>query len=126
MAKDPEDLEEIEDEDEADEDDDDVDPAEDEAAVPSGDDSDDEETSLDELLAQRAAGKKGAAEESEDETEDIMALTSEPDVIPNIDALTGKIIPIKDRKEFVCNRCHLVKLRSQLADADRGLCRDCV
>jgi uncharacterized protein DUF4193 len=125
VAKDPEDLEEIEEEDE-DVDEDDVDVAEEEAALPAaGDDDAEEEASLDELLAQRAAGKKGAAEETEDEN-DIMALTSEPQVVPSIDVLTGKVIPIKDRQEFVCNSCHLVKARSQLADADRGLCRDCV
>jgi hypothetical protein len=78
-------------------------------------------TSLDELLAQRAA-RKGSDEVDDDE---IMALQSERDQ-RFWGTATARVIPIKDRQEFVCNRCHLVKAKSQLADAQRGLCRDCV
>ena len=28
--------------------------------------------------------------------------------------------------EFICTRCHLIKHRGQLRDAERTLCRDCV
>jgi hypothetical protein len=92
-------------------------------AQSAGDDEDSEEASLEELLSQRAAARRGTDESDDDD--DIMALASEKDTIP-LEPLPTKVIPIKDRKEFVCNRCHLVKARVQLADADRGLCRDCV
>lgn len=93
------------------------------AALGPDDESDSDETSLDELLSQRAAAKRGA-DDTEDDTDDIMALTSEKDS-PTVDALPTRVVPVKDRAEFVCSNCHLVKARSQLADADRMLCRDC-
>ena len=100
------------------------DPEEAEAELAASTEEDDsDETSLDELLAQRAARR--APDEADDETEDIMALSSEADA-PIREPLPSRVIPIRDREEFVCNRCHLVKKRVQLADADRGLCRDCV
>lgn len=106
-------------------DDDDVeDPEEVEAELASSSEEDEsDETSLDELLAQRAARR--APDEADDETEDIMALSSEADT-PIREPLPSRVIPIRDREEFVCNNCHLVKKRVQLADADKGLCRDCV
>jgi len=88
-----------------------------------GDEEEGEEASLDELLAQRAAPRRAADEPEEDN--DIMALASERDV-PVIEPLPTRIVPIKDRQEFVCNSCHLVKARSQFADEGRGFCRDCV
>ena len=93
-----------------------------EPAVASSDD-DDGDASLEELLDQRAARR--AADDDDDET-DIMSLTSEPDLPAGVEPIPPRVIPIKDRQEFVCNRCHLVKARSQLADEKRGLCRDCV
>jgi hypothetical protein len=112
-------LEDVEEPDEADEPEE---PDEDEAVpVAPSDEEGEEEASLEELLAQRASRR--AAEEGEDET-DIMALASERDVSAR-DSLSTRVIPI-NRHEFVCNRCHLVKARSQLADEGRGLCRDCV
>jgi Domain of unknown function (DUF4193) len=80
-------------------------------------------TSLDELLAQHAARK--GSDEVDDDDDEIMALQSERDQ-RFWGSATARVIPIKDRQEFVCNRCHLVKAKSQLADAQRGLCRDCV
>jgi Domain of unknown function (DUF4193) len=80
-------------------------------------------SSLDELLAQRAAARRGSDDAEDDD--DIMALTSERTEKLS-EASTARVIPIKDRQEFVCNRCHLVKAKSQLADPQRGLCRDCV
>lgn len=119
------DDEEIEqpDEDEENDDDDLGDGDSPEAGADGDDDDDSDETSLDELLSQRTAARRGA-EESED-TDDIMALTSERQN-PAGEPLPSRVIPVKDRKEFVCSNCHLVKSRSQLADADRILCRDCV
>jgi hypothetical protein len=108
------------------EDDDDVtvDEEDEEALAQSaGDDEDSEEASLEELLSQRAAARRGTDESDDDD--DIMALASEKEPT-GLEPLPTKVIPIKDRKEFVCNRCHLVKARVQLADAERGLCRDCV
>ncbi len=93
------------------------------AALGPDDETDSEETSLDELLSQRAASRRGA-DDTEEDSDDIMALTSEKDS-PTVDALPTRVIPVKDRQEFVCSNCHLVKARSQLADADRMLCRDC-
>ena len=95
-------------------------------AMASGDDEDEEEeASLEDLLAQRSAGRRAAGDSDEDDDDDIMALSSQPELNPNEEIKT-KVIPIKDRQEFVCKRCHLVKARSQLADEERGLCRDCV
>ena len=103
---------------EADEDDEEL------ALATTDDEDEDDESSLEELLAQRAAARRGT-DESEDD-DDIMGLASEPDVIPSIEPIPARVIPLKDRQEFVCNRCRLVKARVQLADAERGLCRDCV
>jgi hypothetical protein len=54
-----------------------------------------------------------------------MALSSEAKT-PLREPLPTRVIPIRDREEFVCSRCHLVKAKVQLADAERMLCRDCV
>jgi hypothetical protein len=107
--------------DEADSDDDEEeeDDEEDEYAVSSDDGSD--QTSLEELLAQRAA-RRGISETEEEP--DIMALVPGRDTID--ERIPSRVIPFKDRQEFVCARCRLVKPRVQLADPERGLCRDCV
>ncbi|MGH2786693.1 MAG: DUF4193 family protein [Actinomycetota bacterium] len=84
------------------------------------DDDEEEAASLDELLAQRAAARRTA-----DDDGDIMSLVSEPDDYVWEPVVT-RVAPAKHRQEFVCNRCRLVKATSQLADPQRGLCRDCV
>jgi Domain of unknown function (DUF4193) len=91
-----------------------------------GDDEDEEDqASLEELLAAKASGRK-AGEDADDEP-DIMSLSSEPEEPPSLeDPIPLRVAPVKDQKEFVCNSCHLVKQKVQLADAERGLCRDCV
>jgi hypothetical protein len=86
------------------------------------DDEDGEETSLEELLAQRAAARRPA----EEEDDDIMSLASEKEPKLAGDPINAKVIPLREQQEFVCQRCRLVKKRSQLADAERTLCRDCV
>ena len=102
--------------------DDDEDDGDDALAV--GDDEEENgQASLEELIAQRAAGRKAADETEEDG--DIMSLASEADE-PVIEALPVKVAPIQEQKEFVCKSCFLVKPRVQLADAKRELCRDCV
>ncbi len=121
---------EVEGNDDFDEEDDDAiaDPEEVEAdlarTTPSSDEDEDDsdETSLDELLAQRAARK---APEESDDSDDIMTLASE-DESKVREPLPSRVIPVRNREEFVCSRCHLVKRRSQLADAEKVLCRDCV
>lgn len=83
---------------------------------------DSEQESLDELLDQRRASRLASDEPEEDD--DLVALTSIP--ISREAGVVVKASPVKDRHEFVCNRCHLVKAKVQLADTARGLCRDCV
>jgi hypothetical protein len=97
---------------------------EEDAAVSEADDDEDGSTSLDELLAQRAAARRGG-EDADDDDDALLALASDVDE-PVAEAINTRVIPMKDRQEFVCNRCHLVKAKSQLADPQRGLCRDCV
>ena len=93
--------------------------------IPPEDDDEEEETSLEALVAGRAAALDGGGEEIEDDPDELIALAPQrPD--PASDPLPTKVVPIRARSEFVCNRCHLVKARSQLADYDRKLCRDCV
>jgi hypothetical protein len=91
------------------------------ATVGSGQDDDSDETSLDELLAKRSAKRASDAPE-----EDIMSLVGQERDEPVVEPLPTRAQPIRDRQEFVCSRCRLVKPRVQLADAERGLCRDCV
>jgi hypothetical protein len=118
----PEDLEDSEElEDLEDEDDDEVAAG---LALTTDDDEESDDASLEELLSQRASSRRGGGDPEEDE-DDIMSLASEREPT-GAEVIRTKVIPIKDRKEFVCKRCHLVKARSQLADADRELCRDCV
>ncbi len=74
------------------------------------------ESSLEELLAKREP--RPAEEEEEDES--LLSVTRDERLEP----LAVKVIPPTD-KEFVCTNCHLVKHRSQLANRERMLCRDC-
>lgn len=107
----PVDLEDLDDEDD------------DDAEVVLDDVDDDEaEASLDEILAQRPQARRAGEDADED---DLLAFSPEPK-LGSADPLPSKITPIKEQAEFVCKRCHLVKKRSQLADAKRTLCRDCV
>jgi hypothetical protein len=98
----------------------------DESAAASGftDDEEGDDSSLEQLLAQRSAARR--ASDEPEENEDLMALASEREPPLRGEALNPRLIPVKDRQEFVCKRCFLVKARSQLADAERMLCRDCV
>lgn len=85
-------------------------------------DDEDADASWDELLERRAAARDV---EDGDDVIDLMSLSPaarEPVPDPHPAGAT----PVRKRQEFVCTRCHLVKPRTQLADASRGLCRDCV
>lgn len=79
---------------------------------------------LEEILAPRPSPRRGR-EEPEEEEDIISALVPDSDFVAT-ETLPSTVVPIKDRQEFVCSNCHLVKARSQLADPARGLCRDCV
>lgn len=83
-----------------------------------------EQASLEELLAQRAASKRAAEDPEEDA--DIMSLSSEARTPVLLERPLASVTPVRDRHEFVCKSCHLVKPRVQLADERRGFCRDCV
>jgi len=80
------------------------------------DDEDDVEASLDVILKEKLV-----VVDDEDEEEDADEATEQDE---RVDAGT-KVLP-KRPDEFVCQSCYLVKHPSQLADAERLLCRDCV
>jgi hypothetical protein len=86
--------------------------------VPADDDDAGPESSLDELLARRAA-KAALQGEEEDGGADLPSLLDD-----GPGAFQVRAAPPK-RPEFVCSRCRLVKPRVQLSDATRSLCRDC-
>lgn len=100
-------------EDDGDEDDDAV-------VTAGGDEDDDGETSLDELLDERATHPT----DDEVDAEDIMALASEREV--PIEPIVVRAEPLRDQQEFVCKSCYLVKPKVQLADPEKMYCRDCV
>ncbi len=90
-----------EDDDDDDDDDDDLDP-------------DDVEAGLDVILKDRLV----VVDEQDDDEDEV------PDADDRAEGST-KVVP-KRPGEFVCQSCFLVKHPSQLADADRMFCRDCV
>ena len=116
IEEDDDDLEEVEI--------DDPEEAEAELAAASDEDDEEDDASLDQLLSQRAAARRGR--DDSDDDDDIMALASEKEPRGTADVPPSRFVPVKDRQEFVCRSCYLVKARSQLADADKMLCRDCV
>jgi hypothetical protein len=87
------------------------------AAAPADAEDGEVESSLEELLAKR----EGQPAEEEDEDDSMLSVGRDERLEP----LAVKVVPPTD-KEFVCSNCHLVKHRSQLADRERTLCRDCV
>ncbi|MBA3655402.1 MAG: DUF4193 family protein, partial [Actinobacteria bacterium] len=76
---------------------------------------DDVEASLDEILKERLV----VPDEEEDDEEEV------PDSEDRSGDGALKVLP-KQPDEFVCQSCFLVKHPSQMADAKRQLCRDCV
>jgi hypothetical protein len=75
-----------------------------------------EEASFDEFLS-----KAKETTDPEEEEESLLDLTREE----RLESLSIRAAP-KQPNEFVCTSCRLVKHESQLADAKRELCRDCV
>jgi Domain of unknown function (DUF4193) len=118
-----------EDEDDADEDDSDSDSDadEDEEEEDEADASDEEDedgpSSLDQLLEKRSALRSGT--DDSDDDDEILALADDT-LAPAKGGVKAPVIPLRDREEFVCRSCFLVKRRSQLADPEKQLCRDCV
>lgn len=96
--------------------------AEAEAETAEEEDDEDTEASLDQILDQRAKAELVAVDDEVDD--DLLELVSED--LAGVTPLRAKITPVKEKQEFVCARCHLVKNRSQMADPKRVLCRDCV
>ncbi len=76
---------------------------------------DDVEASLDVILKERLVVVDEEDEEDEEEPSDAEDRAEG----------TTRVLP-KQPGEFVCQSCFLVKSDTQLADAKRGLCRDCV
>jgi len=84
--------------------------------------SDSEPTSLEALLDQRSAARRET--DDPDEDEDFSDLSSEATRAET--RAKSKVAPLRNREEFVCKRCFLLKPKVQLADPERMLCRDCV
>lgn len=101
--------------------DDEVDEIEAEAETAEEEEDEGTEASLDQILDQRAKAELVAVD---DDDNDLLELVSEE--LAGVTPLRAKITPVKEKQEFVCARCHLVKNRSQMADPKRVLCRDCV
>jgi hypothetical protein len=118
------DEEELDDDDADDDEDSGEDDEDDQETAGSAEDGDSDETSLEDLLAQRAAARR-AGEDSEGDVTEILEMSSQPESSTmDVEPPPGKVTPIRS-DEFVCARCYLVKPRVQLADVERGLCRDC-
>jgi hypothetical protein len=77
---------------------------------------DDVEEPLDVLLLERTSSGLLDEEEYDEDEDDSEGDRADP----------GSRIPPKRPGEFVCRSCFLVKHPSQLADAERMLCSDCV
>lgn len=76
------------------------------------------EASLDELLTKKPDDRVPPGEEEDEES--ILSLGREE----RVESLAQKVVPPLPT-EFRCRKCYLLKLRSQLADKRRMLCRDC-
>ncbi|MGH2752619.1 MAG: DUF4193 family protein [Actinomycetota bacterium] len=107
------------DEDESEEQEDEEEEEEDEVKVLA---EESDSTSLEELLARRSAARRGT--DDSDEVDDLIALSSE--ATRREARAKAKVAPLRNREEFVCKRCFLLKPKVQLADSNRMLCRDCV
>jgi hypothetical protein len=120
---DDEELSSLDEAEEADEPGDDADEPDDVEVAVAPTDDEDGEASLDELLDKRAAARRAGG--LPDEDTDILSLAAEADD-PITDTIVTRVDPPKERQEFVCRHCYLVKPRVQLADERRMFCRDCV
>ncbi len=78
------------------------------------------EQSIEALKARRAE----AAADLGDDVDPFEAELDLPGADLSDEELTVRVLP-KQSDEFTCTSCFLVHHRSQLADADRVICRDC-
>ena len=81
-------------------------------------DSDEVEASLDQILEEKVGVRAGLDEDEDEDDFD--------EGYPVEDRTAGLGVAPKRPGEFTCRSCFLVKHPSQLADAARMLCRDCV
>lgn len=115
--------------DDDDDEDDDFSDADDEDDDDDEDDEDEDEededgpSSLDQLLEKRTAARAGT-DDADDDDDDLLSLVADDG--PAAKEPRAPVIPLRDREEFVCRSCFLVKAKVQLADPERQLCRDCV
>ena len=79
------------------------------------------EESIDELKARRHDRESGKVDEDEAEAAESFEL---PGADLSHEELAVEVKPKQD-DEFTCMSCFLVHHRSQLVDAQKGICRDC-
>ena len=79
------------------------------------------EDSIEELKARRHDKNSGKVDQDETEAAESFEL---PGADLSHEELSVQVIP-KQSDEFTCMSCFLVHHRSQLADPDKMICRDC-
>ncbi|MDV6247849.1 DUF4193 domain-containing protein [Rhodococcus opacus] len=84
-------------------------------------DSDEADTSLEQLTASRKETQSPVVDVEDSDTADSFEL---PGADLSGEELTVRVIP-KQADEFTCTSCFLVHHRSRLADAAQLICRDC-
>ena len=84
-------------------------------------DDDSSEESIEELKARRHDKNSGKVDEDEAEAAESFEL---PGADLSNESLVITVVP-QDANEFTCTRCFLVHHRSQLADPQAMVCRDC-
>ncbi|QLQ10514.1 MAG: DUF4193 domain-containing protein [Nocardioidaceae bacterium] len=85
-------------------------------------DEESSEESIEELKARRHDKNSGKVDEDEAEAAESFEL---PGADLSDVALEVEVVPEQD-DEFTCMSCFLVRHRSQLADAKKMICKDCV
>jgi hypothetical protein len=83
--------------------------------------SDEPDTSLEQLTASRKDTQSPAVDVEDTDTAESFEL---PGADLSGEELTVRVIP-KQADEFTCTSCFLVHHRSRLADTTQQLCRDC-
>ena len=84
-------------------------------------DSDEADTSLEQLTASRKETQSPVVDVEDSDTADSFEL---PGADLSGEEFTVRVIP-KQSDEFTCTSCFLVHHRSRLADAAQLICRDC-
>ena len=89
--------------------------------APRKNEEDQSEESIEELKARRHDKNSGKVDEDEAEAAESFEL---PGADLSHEELAVEVMP-RQEDEFTCMSCFLVHHRSQLADADNMICRDC-